>query len=270
MQKKSTVFLLILFFLSASAVAEYCPSVVVFDSKEAQGRHCAQEIVSQILQDQTIGKRTVLGLATGSTPIPVYEALISLVKEQGVDLSTVITFNLDEYLGLSPSHPQSYHAFMFEHLFQALLSFGLKSENIHIPNGLAADAEEYERLLQQMGPTDIQILGIGTNGHIGFAEPGSSFSGATQIVKLSENTRRDNARFFHDDLNAVPEYAVTMGIGTILRAKKIILLASGPAKAAIIDKTLHGPISEEVPATALRLHPNAVFFLDESAAGALP
>lgn len=296
---------LLFFFLALSLLpltAHECnPKIHICSSSDEVGEVCAREIAALIQRNQREGKPTVLGLATGSTPVPVYRALQKIVKEENLDLSQLITFNLDEYVGLSPEHPESYHAFMEEHLFSHLP--GIKKENIYIPNTLAAKekdlsreeirqlnaafpnrkkrgilseeekiwilnkrAQEYETLIAKLGPIQIQILGIGTNGHIGFAEPGSSFAQGTSLVELTENTRKDNARFFGNDLLAVPEYAMTMGIKTILQAERIFLLATGEHKARIIKAMLDEPISNHIPATALRLHPRAEVYLDEKAA----
>ncbi len=286
------------------------PVVTIFSTPQEVGKATAQKIADLIVEKKKEGKYAVIGLATGSTPIPVYEELKKIVRESNLDLSHVITFNLDEYLGLPALHPQSYRSFMFQFLFDELIQSdinptGIKGENIHLPRGdaltlqdLTAEesqtlfeqfpfregmiltqneqlwiakkrAQEYEILIEQWGPIDLQILGIGRNGHIGFAEPGISFSIPTTAVELSETTRRDNARFFDHDIQAVPKYAITMGIQTILRAKEIVLLATGDQKAEIIVKTLKGIISPDIPATALRLHDKVSFFLDEMAASHL-
>ncbi len=285
------------------------PTVMKCASSEEVGEACARSMADLIYTNLQQGKQTVLGLATGSTPLPVYAALIRIAKEENLDLSRVITFNLDEYVGLPEGHPQSYQTFMEEHLFGALRQSevypkGLRSENIHLLNGyakrvedltsdemevlnrvfrhrdpndllsreeemliLGLRAEEYEKLLHICGPIDFQILGIGTNGHIGFAEPGSSFKGHTSVVELSSSTRQDNQRFFVNDTIEVPSHAITMGIGTILQAKNIVLLATGSHKRAIIEQTLNERISSAIPATALRLRPHVTFILDLEAAG---
>lgn len=273
--------------------------MLIFESPEDLGKACARQIVDLILENQKENKPTVLGLATGNTPIPVYRELKQLVQKEKIDLSQVITFNLDEYLGLPIDDPNSYHSFMFEQLFSDLLqTSNLDPRNIHIPNGYAKTerdlssqelealfiafpnriknsplsqeeelwilkqrADQYEHDISRLGPIDLQILGIGTNGHIGFAEPGFSFSQDTSLVQLTENTRRDNACVFNGE---VPRFAITMGIGTILKAKKIYLLATGEKKREIIEKALQFPISPSIPATSLRMHPCVSFFLDEA------
>lgn len=290
-----------------ASAAETTPEIFIFDDRESQGNACARVVIEKIKENQIQGKRTVLGFATGSTPIFFYNAFIRMVKEDSIDLSTTITFNLDEYVGLPPNHSESYAYFMEEHLFCELAyphyPLGFRREHIFLPQGMAkryADlstdeqqalkiqfgcthvedsltseeenwilqfrADQYESLIDTLGPIDIQILGIGTNGHIGFGEPGSSFTGTTMVVNLTENTRRDNARFFDNNIDFVPYQAITMGIGTILKAKSIILMANGANKAAIIAQTLSSPISEQLPATALRQHSSVSFFLDQYSA----
>lgn len=211
----------------------------------------------------------VLGFATGSTPLGCYRELIRMYKSEGLSFSRVSTFNLDEYVGLPPDHPQSYHYYMFQNLFNHI---DVKRENIHIPNGVANDLEEecrrYEDAIKQAGGIDLQLLGIGRNGHIGFNEPGSPFNSRTRVVKLSEQTRRDNARFFKS-IDEVPTHAITMGIATIMEAKRIILLASGSAKAEAVAKAIKGPKTTMVPASALQDHPDCLFILDKEAASLL-
>jgi glucosamine-6-phosphate deaminase len=211
----------------------------------------------------------VLGLATGSTPIGCYRELIRMHKMEGLSFSKVSTFNLDEYVGLAPDHPQSYHYYMFQNLFNHV---DIKVENIHIPNGVAEDLDEeclnYEESIKRAGGIDLQLLGIGRNGHIGFNEPGSSFESRTRVVKLSEQTRMDNARFFKS-LDEVPTHAITMGIATIMEAKRIILLASGEAKAEAISKAIKGPKTVMVPASALQDHEDCLFIVDRKAASLL-
>lgn len=274
------------FFIFASRflpAAEITPSVAVYSSPTEMGEAVARKIADLILERQKEGKRVVLGLATGSTPIPVYRALKKIAREYSLDLSKVVTFNLDEYVGLPASHPQSYRSFMFSNLFDDLVAspenpYGIQLENIHIPDGDVVEEQlgtaekralEYEALLEKAGPIDLQLLGIGRNGHIGFAEPGTPFSTRTMVIELSEMTRRDNARFFNGKIDAVPKKAITMGIQTILQAKEIVLLATGEEKAPIIAATLQEDISMQIPSTALRLHNNVSVFLDQKAASRL-
>ncbi len=211
----------------------------------------------------------VLGLATGSTPIGMYQELIRMHKEEGLDFSKVITFNLDEYIGLPKDHPESYHSFMWKHFFQHV---NIPESQIHIPDGtlpmedIPAYCEWYEKRIKEVGGIDIQVLGIGRDGHIGFNEPGSSLGSRTRIKTLARETREDNARFFDGNIDAVPKYAITMGVGTIMEARMLLLLASGPNKAEAVKKTVEGPITAMCPASIMQLHPKAVAIIDQEAA----
>ncbi|NOZ56315.1 MAG: glucosamine-6-phosphate deaminase [Calditrichaeota bacterium] len=211
----------------------------------------------------------VLGLATGSTPLGLYKELIRLHKEEGLDFSKVTTFNLDEYVGLPPEHDQSYHYFMWENLFKHI---NIDPSRVHIPHGMADDVEEhcrwYEERIKKAGGIDLQVLGIGANGHIAFNEPGSSLGSRTRIKTLTEKTRQDNARFFKS-IDEVPKYAITMGIGTIMEARQLLLLASGKNKAHAIKITVEGPITAMVPATIVQMHPKATIIVDKEAAAEL-
>jgi len=211
----------------------------------------------------------VLGLATGGTPVGCYQELIRMHKEEGLDFSRVITFNLDEYIGLPPTHPQSYRYFMDENLFRHV---NIKIENTYVPDGLSADLQrtckEFEELIKRAGGIDLQLLGIGANGHIAFNESGSSFDSRTMVVNLSERTIKDNARFFKS-IEEVPRQALSMGMETIMEVRKIILLASGVGKAEAVAKSVEGPITTDVPASILQRHPNCIFILDEEAASKL-
>jgi glucosamine-6-phosphate deaminase len=211
----------------------------------------------------------VLGLATGSTPVGVYKELIRMHKEEGLDFSHVKTFNLDEYVGLPKEHDQSYFYFMCENLFNHI---NIDRRLVHIPNGMADDIEQeclnYEEIIKRAGGIDLQILGIGSNGHIAFNEPLSSLGSRTRIKTLTDKTRRDNARFF-DSTDDVPKYAITMGVGTIMDSKSIILLASGSNKALAIAKTIEGPITAMVPATMVQMHRNAIILIDKDSSGEL-
>ncbi len=222
---------------------------------------------AQLITDQIINKKnSVLGLATGSTPIGMYKELIRRHREEGLDFSKVVTFNLDEYYGLSPEHPQSYHFFMWNILFKHI---NLKKENIHLLNGIteniAKECKQYEDLIQKSGGIDLQILGIGDNGHIGFNEPDISLDTRTHLVNLTAKTIRANSRFFNN-AQEVPKQAITMGIGTIMQAKKIILLANGKRKARVVERTINGPITTKVPATVLQLHNDVTIIVDQEAA----
>ncbi len=226
----------------------------------------AAEFVAQALCAKP---NLVLGLATGSTPVGLYDELVRLENDGELDFSQVVTFNLDEYLGIPEDHPQSYHHFMEEHLFGRLRE---RPRATHIPPAQPDDplaaAEAYEQQIRAAGGIDLQVLGIGRNGHIGFNEPGSSLASRTRPVVLRAETIRDNARFF-DSPADVPRYALTMGIGTILEARRILLLASGPNKAEAVARAIEGPVTAACPASALQLHPDVIFLLDAAAAAEL-
>lgn len=227
------------------------------------------EEVAKLMREQIIKKpSSVLGLATGSSPICVYR-LLAEYHEKGIDFSALTTFNLDEYVGLDEEHPQSYRHYMDENLFSKV---NIKPENTFIPNGVANDldleAKNYETLIRQAGGIDLQILGIGTNAHIGFNEPGTAFNAETQVVDLAESTINDNARFF-ESMDEVPTKAISMGIKTIMKAKNIILMATGGSKADAIHATIRGPITTDVPASVLQLHPSVTFVVDQAAASKL-
>lgn len=207
----------------------------------------------------------VLGLATGSSPLGIYKELIRLHKEEGLDFSKVTTFNLDEYVGLPPSHDQSYHYFMKRNLFDHI---NLDERYIHVPHGMAKDIDKfcswYEKRIKDAGGIDLQILGIGANGHIAFNEPGSSLGSRTRIKTLTEKTRNDNARFF-SNMAEVPKYAITMGVGTIMDAKELVLIANGKSKANAIKASVEGPITAMCPASIIQMHQKAYVFADEEA-----
>jgi len=248
--------------------------VIVVKDSEEMGKRAAKLIVEDMHEHATY----VMGLATGSTPLPLYQEFIRLHKEQGLDFSTVITFNLDEYVGLPPDHPESYHYFMYENLFKHV---NINPKLTHIPDGnvpyeteddlkrIQQICDEYEAMIDDIGGIDYQVLGIGGNGHIGFNEPGSSLGSLTRIKTLAERTRVDNARFFNNNLDEVPKYAITMGIGTILKASKVVLLASGSNKADAVASALEGPVTSACPASALQLHRFATVVIDEAAADKL-
>jgi len=226
----------------------------------------AAEIIADAIRKKP---NLVLGLATGSTPIGCYRELVRMHREGGIDFSRVVTFNLDEYIGLSPTHPRSYRYFMDEKLFNHV---NIKRENTHVPNGLSDDfqktCKEFEDAIKKSGGIDLQLLGIGSNGHIAFNEPSSPFDSRTRVVNVSEQTIKDNARFYKS-IDEVPRQAISMGTGTIMKAKKIILLASGAGKADAVAKSVNGPMTEEVPASILQTHPNCTFIIDEAAASKL-
>lgn len=212
--------------------------------------------------------RAVLGLATGGTPIGIYEELVKAYRKGVISFRQTTTFNLDEYVGLPEEHPESYHNYMDRHLFRHI---DLPREQAHIPDGnapdLQAECARYNKLLEDAKQIDLQLLGIGHNGHIGFNEPDHALVSGTHIVALREETRRANARFF-PSIDDVPTHALTMGVGTILKAKTIVLVVRGADKAEIVHQALTGPIRTEIPASLLQTHPNLVVLLD-SAAGRL-
>jgi glucosamine-6-phosphate deaminase len=239
--------------------------VIVENSPEAVARTAATFVAALIRRKPTC----VLGLATGSTPLGLYKELARLHREEKLDFSRVVTFNLDEYVGLAPTHPQSYRRFMEENFFQHV---NIDVRNTNIPDGLASDfeihCEEYERRIKDEGGIDLQVLGIGGDGHIAFNEPGSSLGSRTRLKSLTPETVQDNARFFAT-LEEVPRLAVTMGVGTILESRRCLLLACGKHKAAAIRATVEGPVTAQVTASALQLHRDVVVVLDEPAASEL-
>ena len=210
----------------------------------------------------------VLGLPTGRTPLELYRELVRRHSEDGLSFSQVVTFNLDEYIGLQPHHPESYTAFMRQNLIDYV---DIDPANTHIPNGRAEDlglaCESYEDAIRTAGGIDLQILGIGSNGHIGFNEPGSSLGSRTRVKTLSSVTLRDN-RLEHAGFDA-PTMAITMGIGTVLDARALLMLATGSAKAAAVAAAVEGPLAARCPASAIQLHPNATVVLDPEAAAEL-
>ncbi|RFA13375.1 multidrug transporter [Subtercola boreus] len=209
----------------------------------------------------------VLGVATGSTPLPVYDDLRTRLT--GTDLSSVRAFALDEYVGIDRLHPESYHSIIHH---QVTVPLGLDPELVQVPNGQSDDLEQaavdYDAAIRAAGGVDLQLLGIGSDGHIGFNEPGSSFASRTRVKTLTPQTRQDNARFFAS-IDDVPLHALTQGLGTILEARHLVLLAFGEAKAAAVALALEGPLSARVPATAIHLHPHCTVILDEAAASHL-
>lgn len=230
----------------------------------------ASRLAARLVADTVRSKPdAVLGLATGSTPVPLYRELIRLHREEALDFSRVTTFNLDEYVGLDRGHACSYRRFMEDNLFRHV---NLKPENTHVPDGMSRDipgeCRRYEERIQRSGGIDLQILGIGSDGHIGFNEPTSSLASRTRIKTLTQTTRRDNARFF-DDPDDVPKHCITMGVGTILESRTIVMLAFGAQKASVIGRAVEGPLSAMVPASAMQIHPTVKVFLDEAAAAQL-
>lgn len=223
----------------------------------------AAKVVAKVLNSKP---NAVLGLATGSTPLGLYKELVRMHRMEGLDFSQVTTFNLDEYVGLGKDHPQSYHYFMYENLFKHI---NIPPQNIYIPSGTTDNYEAfcrwYERRIVECGGIDLQVLGIGSDGHIAFNEPSSSLGSRTRIKTLAKSTIQDNARFF-DKIEDVPIYAITMGVGTILEARQIMLLASGASKALAVAAAIEGPVTSMVTASALQLHRDCMAFLDREAA----
>lgn len=237
--------------------------IVIVRDKAAAGALVADHI-AQLLR---ANPETVLGLATGSTPLPVYEALRS--RLDGVDVSRVRGFALDEYVGIDPTQPESYRSVITREVVEPL---GLNPALIRTPDGspegIEHHGEEYDEAILDAGGIDLQILGIGTDGHIGFNEPGSSFASITRVKTLTEQTRQDNARFF-DSVDDVPMHCITQGLGTILRARHLVLLAFGEGKAAAVAGAVEGPVSASLPGSAIQLHPHATVVVDEAAASQL-
>ena len=232
---------------------------------EACDEKGALEIVNQIKNKPG----TILGLATGSTPIGMYRNLALKCRAGEVSFSQVKTFNLDEYVGLPKDHPCSYYYFMQENLFKHI---DIPSDAISLPNGIASDLEEecrnYEKRIAAAGGIDLQVLGIGHNGHIGFNEPKTPFDSVTHLIRLTQSTIDANARFF-DSADQVPRQALSMGIKTIMHAGNILLIVKGAGKADIIYKALHGPVTPDVPASVLQLHPGLTVIVDTAAAAKL-
>lgn len=239
--------------------------VIIKEDFDSASREAARLIADRLLRKPNL----VLGLATGSTPLPLYRELIRLHREEGLDFSKVTTFNLDEYVGLPHDHDQSYYRFMCENLFDHI---NVDRRFVNVPNGMVMDIEAhcdwYEREIERVGGIDLQVLGIGGNGHIAFNEPGSSLGSRTRVKTLSSKTREDNARFF-DSLEAVPHYAITMGIGTIMEARELVLLATGIGKAEAIRASAEGPLTAMVPGSMVQMHRRAYLFADEEAGSRL-
>ncbi len=227
-----------------------------FADYESVSSYAAKIVCDEISSNPT----GVFGFATGSTPIGLYKLLVQRYLNGEISFNKITTVNLDEYIGLPPNHEQSYSAFMQHHLFAHV---NVRQEHVHFPD-TSSDPSNFDQLIQQWGEIDLQILGLGSNGHIGFNEPGSSFSSLTRVVSLSPSTIQDNARFF-DQIDDVPTQAVTMGIKTIMNARKILLLACGHEKADAVKRCFAEPPTEEVPGSCLQSHPNLTVILDEAA-----
>lgn len=247
------------------------PSIRVFDNAAEATRVLACVVGRLIRSRAAEGRMAVLGLATGNTPLPFYQELVRLHREDGLSFANVISFNLDEYLGLDRDHPETYWTFMHRALFDHV---DMPAAHIHLPGSTLLDPEipdhcaQYEALIRDAGGLDFQLLGIGGNGHIGFNEPGSPRDSRTRRVCLDAVTRRDAAPAF-GGMDRVPTHAITMGCGTILEARRIVLLAWGERKAGIVRTALRGPVTEQVTASFLQDHPDTAFYLDPGAASAL-
>ena len=226
---------------------------------------------ANIISAQVIMKpNCVLGLATGGTPVGTYKQLVEWYNKGDLDFSEVTTVNLDEYRGLPRAHPESYWSFMHKNLFDPV---NIRPEAIHLPDGTnmdsAAECAHYDEIIRQLGGVDLQLLGIGHDGHIGFNEPGAAFELGTHCVSLTEETIEANKRFFDGDVNQVPKQAYTMGIKTIMQARKVLMVANGAGKADIVKKAFFGPVTPEVPASILQMHPDFTLVLDAEAASRL-
>jgi glucosamine-6-phosphate deaminase len=238
------------------------PRVTIFHDAATAARVVAARLATALQQKPSL----VLGLPTGKTPVALYKDLARLTASRGLDWSGATTFNLDEFIGLSAAHPGSYRRFMEEHLFAFT---NLRPERINFLNGMAdpaAECRRYEDAIGAAGGIDLQVLGIGTNGHIGFNEPGRELQSRTHRVALTESTRRSNAALFGGDVAAVPREALSMGMATILQARSVILMANGRTKASCIERVVHGPLSTDLPASFLQLHHDVEIMLDEAAA----
>lgn len=240
-------------------------NMIIAKNPEEVGKLAADEFEAVIRKKPAC----VIGLATGSTPLPLYRELIAREKAGRIDFTRVRSANLDEYKGLAPDHPQSYRRFMQENLFDHI---SIKPENTIVPDGLAKDVDAmcaaYERKIEEWGGVDVQLLGIGHDGHIGFNEPETYFPGMTHEVQLTDMTRDANKRFF-DSIDEVPTAAFSMGIGTVMAARKIVMVITGADKADILKKSFFGPVDPQVPASILQFHPDVTVICDEAAASKL-
>lgn len=236
--------------------------VFICDDYNEMSKKAANMVAGQIF----IKPDSVIGLATGSTPLQMYKELIKMYEEENLDFRDVTTFNLDEYIGLKKDDVNSYNYYMMENFFKHI---NIRMNNVYIPDGKAPDidieCEQYEEKIEEKGGIDLQVLGIGNNGHIGFNEPDLKFEATTHLVKLDEMTIEANSRFF-SSIEEVPKHAISMGIKTIMHSRKIVLLANGMNKAETVYKAMFGPITPEVPASILQLHPDANIFLEKEAA----
>jgi glucosamine-6-phosphate deaminase len=239
---------------------------IIIRPDSQQASELAARIVARTVREKP---HAVLGLATGNTPLQLYRNLVRMHREDELDFSGVTSFNLDEYVGVPPAHPSSFHSYMWAHLFS---SINMPRERINIPDGMTQDipaaCRKYEQAIRSAGGIDIQVLGIGTNGHIGFNEPSSSLSSRTRIKTLTEETRSDTAAAFGGE-DAVPNHVLTMGLGTIMDSKMCLLLAFGQKKARAVAQAAEGPVTAMVPGSVLQMHPRAIVILDDEAAAEL-
>ena len=250
------------------------PEVIIVNNEDEAGELYAK-CVADLIRNKP---NAVLGLATGSSPLAAYKQLAKKVKEEHIDVSQVRGFALDEYIGLPLTHPESYHSTIHRTVVEPL---GLNPDAVHVPGDVLDGAPledgdlirnagpDYDAAIEAAGGIDVQILGIGTDGHVGFNEPGSSLASGTRVKTLAEQTRVDNARFFDNDINQVPTHCITQGIGTIMKARHLVLLAFGAGKAEAIEETVEGGVSAFCPASALQMHPHATIIVDEEAASRL-
>lgn len=240
---------------------------IIINNDALSGSRAAARVVARLVHENP---SAVIGLATGSTPLLLYKELIRMHQEEGLDFSRVTTFNLDEYIGLPADHEQSYRRFMNENLFEHI---NIRMQNTHVPDGMTADVPAacaaYEQAIVRAGGIDLQVLGIGSDGHVGFNEPTSSFASRTRIKTLTRQTVADNARFFGGDESMVPHHCITMGIGSIMDARMNLMLAFGANKADAVAATVEGPVASIMPASILQHHPAAKLFIDEAAASKL-
>ena len=236
--------------------------LIVVKDYDAMSKEAALEM-ARVINNKP---NAVLGLATGGTPIGMYKELIKMNKEGKIDFSNITTVNLDEYVGLNPEHEQSYRHFMNENLFNHV---NININNTIVPNGLAqdlnAECKEYDKKIEELGGIDVQLLGVGNNGHIAFNEPDKELSSGTHVITLTEDTIKANSRFF-DTIDEVPKRAITMGLGEIMKAKKIVLIASGESKAEAIKGLFSGKITTENPASMLQMHGDVTVIVDKAAA----
>lgn len=241
--------------------------VIIEPDYEKLSNWAAEYVINKInAANPTAEKPFVLGLPTGSSPIGMYKALVKANKEGRVSFKHVLTFNMDEYVGLPESHPESYHSFMANNLFNHI---DCPKENIHILNGNAENLEEecknYEKMIEEVGGIDLFIGGIGPDGHIAFNEPFSSLTSRTRVKTLTTDTRIANSRFFSGDMNAVPSTALTVGVGTVMAAKEVMILCNGHNKARALQAAIEGPVTQEWTISALQLHQHGIIVCDELA-----